>query len=221
MPGPKRPVLYSFRRCPYAIRARMALCYAGIAVELREVLLRDKPAAMLAASAKGTVPVLVLESGQVLDESIDIMAWALAQHDPDDWRRACERSAAAMQQKLIAQCDGEFKHWLDRYKYADRFPAQSAEYYRAKAGHFLLALDTRLQQQAYLLGTRPCRADIAIFPFLRQFAAVDRAWFEASQYTSLKRWLQTWLAANTFAAVMRKYPPWHEGAPGIAEDWAP
>ena len=117
---PDLPVLYSFRRCPYAIRARMALAVAGMAVELREVLLRDKPEAMLEVSAKGTVPVLQLPDGWVIDESLEVMDWALTQNDPEDWADTCADTEA-----LIAYCDGPFKGWLDKYKYADRHPEQS------------------------------------------------------------------------------------------------
>ena len=217
------PLLYSFRRCPYAIRARMALCYASQSVVLREVLLRDKPASMLAYSPKGTVPVLVLqEQGamqKVIDESLDIIDRALEQNDPDNWRCQGFPEQQQRQQALIRQCDGEFKHWLDRYKYADRYPEHSAAEYRARAEDFLLALERALQKNNYLCGDSLSRADIAIFPFIRQFANVERGWFDASDYPRLKAWLAEQLASTTFAAVMRKYELWKEGEAGVLENW--
>lgn len=203
-----RPVLYSFRRCPYAIRARMALCYAGVKVELREVLLKDKPATMLAASSKGTVPVLVLEDGAVLDESYDVMRWVLARNDPDGW---WDDSLAEQIDKLVQQNDVEFKPWLDRYKYAVGYPEFSAEYYRAQGELFLQVLEVHLEHHAYLLRDTLCFADVAIFPFVRQFAFVDKDWFESAPYPRLQSWLETLLASELFLGVMAKYPVWREG----------
>lgn len=201
-------ILYSFRRCPYAIRARMALRYAGVQVELREVLLKDKPAAMLAASPKGTVPVLVLEDGTVLDESYDVMRWALAKNDPDGW---WDESLAEAIDELVQQNDVEFKPWLDRYKYADRYPEFSAEYYRSQCEQFLQTLEAQLGQYACVLRNTQCFADVAIFPFIRQFALVDRDWFDSAPYPRLRAWLDELLASELFAAVMDKYPVWQEG----------
>jgi len=195
------PILYSYRRCPYAMRARMALGYAGIAVEIREVSLKDKPAHLLQVSPKGTVPVLVLQSGQVIEQSLDIMYWALQQHDADGWLRADPQ-----QQLLIAENDGSFKQNLDRYKYAIRFPEHSAEHYRQQGELFLEKLEQRLQQSAFLLGNTISLADIAIFPFIRQFAAVDSVWFEAAAYIRLKSWLQHLVGSALFESVMVKYP---------------
>jgi len=195
------PILYSYRRCPYAMRARMALSYAGIAVEIREVSLKDKPAHLLQVSPKGTVPVLVLQSGQVIEQSLDIMYWALQQHDADGWLRADPQ-----QQLLIAENDGSFKQNLDRYKYAIRFPEHSAEHYRQQGELFLEKLEQRLQQSAFLLGNTISLADIAIFPFIRQFAAVDSVWFEAAAYIRLKSWLQHLVGSALFESVMVKYP---------------
>ncbi|CAM9407563.1 unnamed protein product, partial [Chrysoparadoxa australica] len=203
------PILYSFRRCPYAMRARMALCYSEIPVELREIKLRDKPAEMLAASPKGTVPVLVLPSGTVIDESLDIMSWALDQNDPQGWLTSDEQEVA---KELIRQNDGEFKGWLDRYKYPQRFPdASSAEVYRSQGESFLQELETRLQQHRFLLGERQTLADVALAPFVRQFAHVDMDWFEASDYTALQLWLQEFKSSTLFVDVMKKFPPWHSG----------
>jgi glutathione S-transferase len=199
------PVLYSFRRCPYAIRARMAIQRSGVRVQLREVKLSSKPPAMLDKSPKGTVPVLVLPDGSVLDESLDIMRWALQQSDPERWLQGSEADA---QQALIRLNDGDFKHWLDRYKYADRHPERPADFYRAQAEHFLKALERGLESTAWLAGATPGFVDIAVFPFLRQFSMVDPDWFEQAPYPAVRRWLQRLLGAELFTAVMEKYPPW-------------
>jgi len=196
------PILYSYRRCPYAMRARMALSYAAIAVEIREVSLKEKPAHLLQVSPKGTVPVLVLQSGQVIDQSLDIMYWALQQHDADGWLRADPQQ----QRQLIAENDGAFKQWLDRYKYAIRFPEHAAEYYRQQGELFLQKLEQCLQQSAFLLGNTISMTDIAIFPFIRQFAAVDSVWFETASYLRLKLWLQQLVGSALFESVMAKYP---------------
>lgn len=200
------PILYSFRRCPYAMRARMTLRQAGIHWQHREVVLRNKPKALFAASSKGTVPVLQLANDEVLDESLAIMHWALKQHDPDDWLTAHTQAS----QQLVAENDSNFKHWLDRYKYADRFPEQSAIWYRQQAEQFLAECEQLLEQQAGkgLMAERISFADIAIFPFIRQFAHVDLAWFEASPYTALLHWLNALKASPLFTGVMHKQPAW-------------
>ena len=202
------PVLYSFRRCPYAIRARMALRYADVRLELREVLLKDKPAAMLAASPKGTVPVLVLEDGRVLDESYDVMRWALAQNDPDHW---WEEALAEKTDSLVRENDQAFKPLLDRYKYADRYPEYPAEHYRGLGEQFLLGLEARLKLRGFLLRDRLSFADVAIFPFVRQFAFVDKVWFDRADYPHLQNWLESLLLSDLFLGVMTKYPVWSEG----------
>lgn len=201
------PILYSFRRCPYAIRARMAVHYAGVEVELREVLLKDKPAAMLSASSKGTVPVLVLPDGRVLDESYDVMCWALDQQDIDHWR---SRQLGAELNELVRVNDGEFKTHLDHYKYFDRFPMQSMEHYRSQAEKFLVVLEEKLTAQKYLLSETISLADVTIFPFIRQFAFVDKDWFDKSPYPKLKCWLNSFLNSELFLAVMEKHPVWQE-----------
>ena len=198
-----RPVLYSYRRCPYAMRARMALRYAAIDVEIREIVLRDKPRHMLEISPKGTVPVLVLADGRVIDESLDIMRWALCQHDPDGWLHEEARALA-----LIDDNDGPFKTALDRYKYADRHPENPAAVWRAMGETFLQELEDHLQQQSGLLGPATSIADVAIFPFVRQFAMVDSGWFAAAPYPALRSWLERWLASALFLDVMQKQPPW-------------
>lgn len=200
------PILYSYRRCPYAIRARMALHYAGIAVETREVSLKQKPLHMLQASPKGTVPVLIFANNQVIDQSLEIMLWALQQHDTEGWLHVDQAQAGL----LIAENDGSFKQNLDRYKYADRFPEHSAEYYRAQAELFLKKLEHLLQQNTFLLSRAISLADIAIFPFMRQFAAVDTRWFESTEYSKLKHWLHHLVESALFNSVMDKQPTYHD-----------
>jgi len=201
------PVLYSFRRCPYAIRARMALFYAGINVELREILLKNKPAAMLDLSLKGTVPLLISVDGTVLDESYDIMRWALEKNDPDSWYTAAKSSEI---DDLIQKNDGLFKDSLDRYKYSDRYPENSMEYYRSQAEIYLIFLEKKLITSNYLLGDVISLADVAIFPFIRQFCLVDKIWFEASPYLNLRRWLNNFLDSKIFSAVMQKEDVWKQ-----------
>ncbi|WP_072247754.1 glutathione S-transferase [Roseibaca calidilacus] len=197
------PVLYSFRRCPYAIRARLALAASGVQVELREILLRDKPSAFLAASPSGTVPCLVTGDG-VLDESLDIMLWALGQSDPEGWLEMPPSG-----QDWIAQNDGPFKHALDRVKYASRYPEKDAHTYRAKACAHLATLDAALNNWLF---DHPTLADYAILPFIRQFAFIDKTWFDAQPWPRLHAWLARFLASDRFGAVMAKRPVWAEGA---------
>ncbi|PKP94257.1 MAG: glutathione S-transferase [Alphaproteobacteria bacterium HGW-Alphaproteobacteria-16] len=199
------PVLYSFRRCPYAMRARMALAVSGVAHEIREIRLRAKPTAMLAASPKGTVPVLVLSDGSVIEESIDIMRWALARNDPEDWLAGDDTA-------LIATNDGPFKHHLDRYKYADRYEADGIDH-RAAALALLEPLQARLATQPFLCGERWTLTDAAIMPFVRQFAATDRAWFDAQPLPDLRRWLDDAIASPLFGRVMTVHPVWEADAP--------
>ncbi|MGF1879063.1 glutathione S-transferase [Photobacterium frigidiphilum] len=202
------PILYSFRRCPYAMRARMGLLLAKRSVMLREILLKNKPADMLAASEKGTVPVLILNDGSVIDESLDIMQWALQQNDPGNLLCIGNPSIQSDIDALIVTCDSEFKGWLDKYKYADRHPDFPEEYYRQQGMHFLNVLEERLNTSNYLMGTAPTLADYAIFPFIRQFAHVDRQWFEQSSYPKIQDWLAKHLESDVFSKVMAKYPLW-------------
>ena len=197
------PVLYSFRRCPYAIRARLALRYAGISYELQEVALRDKPAEMLALSPKGTVPVLHLHDGRVLDQSLDIMRWALVQHDPDGWLSSAPTESM---QALINDNDLRFKPLLDRYKYAERHPEQSREAWRAQAvDTLLMPLEAHLQSHRHLLADQFSLADAALLPFVRQFAQVDRAWWDqAANLPALARWLEQLTGSALFQAVMAR-----------------
>lgn len=200
------PLLYTHRRCPYAMRARMALLVAGQAFDAHEIVWRDKPAAMLALSPKGTVPVLHLPDGRVLEQSLDIMQWAFAAHDPAGW---WARAQDADNLRLLATCDGPFKHHLDRYKYPERFDNDGAgrALHRDHAVEALLQpLDARLQRSAQLGGPTPCAADIAIFPFVRQFAAVEPAWFGQLPLPALQAWLAAWLIHPVFEAAMVKRP---------------
>ncbi|WP_435202766.1 glutathione S-transferase [Qipengyuania sp. 902] len=194
-------ILYSFRRCPYAMRARMALHVSGLAYEHREVVLRDKPAAMLGVSPKGTVPVFVTTDGEVLEESLDIMRHALAQNDPEGWLDRGD-------QALVAANDGPFKHHLDRYKYASRYEDVDPEQHRASAVEILAELDRRLAATPHLCGDKRGFADIAIFPFVRQFANHDRERFDADLMPHLQAWLEGLVASDLFAAIMKKHPKW-------------
>jgi glutathione S-transferase len=187
------------------MRARLAIAYADVAVELREVELCNKPQAMLLISPKGTVPVLQLENGKVLDESLDIMLWALQQNDPEHWLKVASLANA---QALIRRNDEQFKYYLDRYKYADRYPAYSELYYRQQGELFLADLEDLLTQSSYLCGEHFSLADAAILPFIRQFCAVDPLWFKASPYPLLRQWLNHFLASSLFEQVMTKYPCW-------------
>lgn len=204
------PVLYSFRRCPYAMRARLGILFAGLQVELREVVLRDKPAAMLNISPKGTVPVLKLKD-QVIDESRDILMWALSHQDP----QALLQVDLAYVNTLIDQNDNDFKYWLDRYKYFNRYPEHSQLEYRQRGEAFLQELDSMLAKNRYLLGATISVADIAVMPFVRQFAHVDRQVFYQLPYPNLQQWLQGWLQHDLFLQAMVKQQPWAEGAPAV------
>jgi len=201
-----KPILYSYRRCPYAMRARMALKYAGIEVEIREISLRDKPKHMVAISPKATVPVLVLADAAVIDESLDIMYWALDQHDVSGWLDPDIEMAKA----LIAENDSSFKAALDAYKYTERHPEKTQTEHRADGEVFLEKLESRLAQGEGLNGALPTLADVAVFPFVRQFRGVDIKWFEASQYQALNRWLMTLIESELFTSIMQKHPTYIE-----------
>ncbi|MGN8104573.1 glutathione S-transferase [Pseudomonas sp. 22072] len=192
-------LLYSFRRCPYAMRARLALRYSGVPVRIVEVSLKAKPAEMLALSPKGTVPVLSVE-GRVIEQSLEIMQWALAQHDPDDWLLQGDPAVLA----LIAENDQVFKHHLNRYKYAERYLEQPMEHYRAEGEVFLQKLEGLLAEREYLLAEHLSLADAALAPFVRQFAHVDREWFAGTAYDRLQAWLHRFLESPLFTAVMAK-----------------
>ena len=207
------PVLFSFRRCPYAIRARLALAVSGINYELREVSLKNKPTDMLAASPKGTVPVLVLAGGRVIEESLGIMRWALAQNDPDHWlKNGLINEILA----IIEGNDGQFKHALDRYKYPNRYPQESggdaaafALTSRGAGARWLHTLETRLSK-GWLIGEHAGLVDMACLPFVRQFARTDAAWFAAQPWPRLHAWLARFESSALFEAVMGKNAVWQE-----------
>lgn len=186
------------------MRARMALRVAEIAVCTVEIDLRNKPAEMLAASPKGTVPVLCLTDGTVIDESLDIVRWALGVRDPDDWLRGWGDPSAM---DLLARTEGEFKRQLDRYKYASRFTEQDPVQAREQAMAVLIApLASQLQNTAFIGGDRPVVQDMLIFPFVRQFAGVDPKWFDGAVNPAVKRWLRHWLSSDLFLSIMQKTP---------------
>lgn len=212
------PVLYSFRRCPYAMRARLALAVSAQAYELREVLLKSKPAALLAASPKGTVPVLVMPDGKVIAESLDIMQWALARNDPQQWLAPPAGSREDID-ALIAANDGAFKQQLDRYKYPNRYPQECrgdapgfALMQRGEAAAWLAQLDARLGQ-GWLLGAQASLADMALLPFVRQFAHTDPGWFAAQAWPRLQAWLAAFETSELYVRVMDKHAPWQSPDP--------
>ncbi len=205
------PILYSFRRCPYAMRARMALVYCGIKVELREVDLKNKPNELMSISPKATVPVLITNDGAMLDESLDIIHWAMSIQDRDNWSSLTDYQVK-LAQSLIMNNDSEFKQHLDHYKYAARFPKQSEIFYRQQGEVFLNELNLLLSKTDYLITNNLTYVDIAIAPFIRQFANVDIDWFRDSQYHNLVQWLDVILKSNLFNRAMRKYPVWQTGA---------
>lgn len=196
-----KAILYSFRRCPYAMRARMAIASSGMQVILREITLRDKPQSLLDISPKATVPVLLTAEKMVIEESLDIMLWALRQSDPNAWLNNINNA-------LIENNDGPFKKWLDRYKYADRYPEQSQQFYRQQGEQTLLRLEHILVDSTFLSGNTATVTDIAIFPFIRQFVSVEQGWFEQASYPKLKQWLNFFLASELFQKTMHKYTPW-------------
>ena len=201
------PILYSFRRCPYAIRARMAIAVSGQNCELREVVLRSKPAEMIRASPKGTVPVLVLSEFDVLEESMEIMHWALSKNDPEGWLIATDQNRIDID-LLIAENDGAFKDNLDKYKYSARFENVDRNYHRAECLSFLDKINERLSETNYLCSDKFSLIDASILPFVRQFANTDREWFDALDLPGIHRWLKLILESNLFVSVMKKYPAW-------------
>ena len=200
-----RPVLYSFRRCPYAMRARLAILASGLKVELREIVLREKAPEFLASSPKGTVPVLVTPSA-VIDESLELMLWALNRSDSESWLAMSEEGY-----EWIARCDGPFKTALDHTKYAVRYPDLDPEQERGRAAEFLSDLNLQIAGSDWMFGATCTLADMAIVPFVRQFANSDRSWFDAQPWPNLQRWLSGSLASDHFARIMTKYPKWQAG----------
>ncbi|MDA9929667.1 glutathione S-transferase N-terminal domain-containing protein [Alphaproteobacteria bacterium] len=210
-----RPIFWSFRRCPYAMRARLAIASAGVEVELREILLRDKPAAFRAASPKATVPVLALPDGEIIEESRDIMLWALGRRDPDGWLDVYNQDRQAGD-AFFAMLDGPFKTHLDRYKYASRFDPDQGAMHRDKGAVTLIKFDAILQSQPALSGEILGLFDFAALPFVRQFRIADPTWFDAQSWPALHAWLQAFLASDQFADIMTKYSPWQDGDTGLA-----
>lgn len=201
------PILYSFRRCPYAMRVRLAVASAQINVELREIVLRDKAPAFLAASPSATVPCLVNAEGAI-DESLDVMIWALRENDPEGWLQMPDAGW-----DWIKRSDGPFKSALDRTKYGSRYPDCDPAEQRALAAAFLTDLDAQIDEWIF---DRPSLADYAILPFVRQFAFIDKAWFDAQDWPSLQGWLDRFLTSDRFASIMTKYDKWQEGDAPIA-----
>ncbi|MEG3850343.1 glutathione S-transferase [Microcoleus sp. herbarium19] len=208
------PILYSFRRCPYAVRARLALMVSNRVCELREVVLREKPPEMFEVSAKGTVPILIDVDGRVLDQSMDIMLWTLRQNDPEKWLIPEQGSVAEMLE-LIAEFDDGFKYHLDRYKYPERYAGVDAETHRQEGALYLDRLNARLSAAEYLFGNNIALADVAIAPFVRQFAHTDRAWFDEQPWLGLQAWLAWFTESEIYSSVMQKYPKWESGNPGV------
>ena len=208
------PVLYSFRRCPYAMRARLALLSSGIRCELREVALSQKPDSLLAVSPKGTVPVLVLKD-RVLEQSLDIIHWALSQHDPEGWRTELSDKETEAHQ-LVERCDVDFKPHLDRYKYPNRYDLPDGLADRSEGAAFLKILDQTLNQSDFLMGPNFSWVDAAILPFVRQFARTDRTWFDAQAWRALQSWLEQYEQSDAYAAVMHSYKTWRPGAKPVA-----
>ena len=208
------PILWSFRRCPYAMRARLAIDASQQQVELREILLRDKPDAFVMASPKATVPVLQCDDGSVLEESLDIMFWALGRNDPDGWLDTWYESPADVRQ-FLDRLDGSFKTDLDRYKYVNCYDVDAALKHRDAGIVFIAELDNILLRQPALSGAKPGLLDFASLPFLRQFRIADIEWFDAQKWPDLHLWLQAFLKSPRFDRVMRKYAPWREDEQGV------
>ena len=206
------PILYSFRRCPYAMRARMAIHISGQKCQLREVLLRDKPPSMLEYSAKGTVPVLILQDGKVIDESLDVIDWALNLNDPDDWQRSKDTKKT---KELIKINDGEFKYHLDRYKYSKRYDNEDPEFHRKRCLKFIESINNELNNSEYIFDDNISYADIVLLPFIRQFRIADIEWFDSLPYDNLKKWLSRFLDSSLLNSSMKKYDLWKEGDKSI------
>lgn len=204
------PILYSLHRCPYAMRARMAILLAQQMVLLRDILMTNKPVEMLTASAKGTVPVLVFDDQSVIDQSLDIMIWALGKNDPDNLLYSGQSEALAEMKNLISRNDNEFVSNLGKYKAAARYHDIDERFYRQKCELFIAELEQRLAEHAYIMGDKPSLADFAILPFIRQFSRTNRRWYLQAPYPNLQRWLSTHIQSPLFSKVMTKYPQWLE-----------
>jgi len=207
------PILYSLRNCPYAMRARIAIFKSQQGVQLRDVVLSDKPDDMLAASPKGTVPVVILADNTVLDESLDIMLWALKRSDPNDLllsNSATDKNMLADMLALIQQFDDEFKTCLEQYKCAKRYRENNIEQCRQVCEVYLSDLEDRLTQHCYLMSDHESLTDISLMPFIRQFSRVERQWYLQSPYPKVRQWLNNYLQSPMFTKVMAKYPLWND-----------
>jgi glutathione S-transferase len=203
------PILYSLQNCPYAMRARLAILLAQQAVSIRAVDLKNKPAELLAASPKGTVPVLVLDTeDKVIDESLDIMLWALRRNDPQDLLYAHTPAALPEMLALISENDHDFKPGLERYKHAKRFHDDTQERYRLECEPFIQRLEQRLKQHEFFMGSTPSLLDYALLPFIRQFSRVNRQLYLKGPYSHLERWLKQHLQSRLFSNAMTQYPLW-------------
>jgi glutathione S-transferase len=207
------PILYSLQNCPYAMRARLAILLAQQSVQIRAITMKDKPADMLQASPKGTVPVLIIEDGdqsQVVDESLDVMLWALNRNDPENLLYAHDEKALPEMLKVIEQNDTEFKSNLEKYKRAKRFHGDDLEACRLECESFVQTLEQRLFLHEFLMGANPSLLDYALLPFIRQFSRVNKAEFAHERYKNLRRWLSHHLQSRLFSRAMFKYPLWLE-----------
>ena len=186
----------------------MAIYISGQKCELREVLLRDKPPSMLEYSPKGTVPVLILQDGNVIDESLDVIDWALNLNDPDDWQRSKDTKKTI---DLIKINDGEFKYHLDRYKYSKRYDNEDPEFHRKKCLKFIESLNNELNNSKYIFDNNISYVDIVLLPFIRQFRIADMEWFDSLPYDNIKVWLSKFLDSFLLNIIMKKYDLWKEG----------
>ncbi len=204
------PILYSLRRCPYCIRARLALLLAEQPVFLRDVVTRQLPEEMLAVSEKATVPVLVLQNGEVIDESLDIMLWALRQYDPYNLLLTGDFSQSEAMVAFIQQYDVEFVLALDRYKAAARYHDKQLQHYREACQYFINHLEERLTNNMFLWGDSPCLVDYALLPLLRQFSRVERQWYLNVPYPNLERWFKAHYENPLYSKSMKVFPRWLE-----------
>ena len=202
------PIIYSLRNCPYAMRARLAIFKAKQAVLLRDLVLSNKPAEMIAVSPKGTVPVLVLANGTVIEESLAVMLWALQQTDPDDLLHGQKEGALPAMLLLINKFDNDFKTSLEAYKCAKRYQEDNVAQCRVVCEQYIKQLEQRLTEHRFLMSDKESLADIALVPFIRQFARVERQWYLQSPYPRVRRWLNSYLQSPVFTKVMAKHPLW-------------
>ena len=204
------PILYSLRRCPYAMRGRMGIALSQQKVLLREIVTKDKPSELLASSAKGTVPVLVLPDGQIIEQSLDVMNWALQQNDPQDLLRSSNPTLSQQVHQLIKVNDNEFIGHLEKYRASVRYRNIDKEQRRQDCEGFISKLEALLTDQAYFFGETPSLADFAVMPFVSQFVRVEKKWFVQSEYQNVGRWLRTHLDSKLYTQVMKQYPLWNE-----------